>query len=302
MEHLRAIETAGERALPLEGLAGRALGTVDGGLDRLRKSLGEWGLRLRRASSVDLLFRMRKRVAATACDDGGENWERVSKDARICRHGLFLRSERGYLKDADTVYVPTLRCTDRGRGKTFTAIKGAPGGDDYHQLWIDQDNPERMILGCDQGVIVTRNGGETWSSWYNQPTGQFYHVATKNRFPYWVYGAQQHSGAAATASRSNWRALNFNGLAANGSGAERAITPRPIDTSGNYLRRNGGAAGFTKRAGAADPPTLMYPGEYRKTWTVPLVFSDFEPHVLVLRRAGFERPTAEIRGRRSVQT
>ena len=77
--------------------------------------------------------------------------------------------------------------------------KGSPGGDDYHELWIDPRDPERQILGTDQGAVVTLNGGRTWSSWYNQPTAQIYHVATDNRFPYWVYGAQQDSGGAARA-------------------------------------------------------------------------------------------------------
>src|SRR5258706_439581 len=129
-------------------------------------------------------------------DDGGENWQRVSDDKRIWGRGWYFCEVSVDSKDADTVYVPnTGLYRSRDGGKTFTAIKGAPGGDDYHQLWIDPDEPQRMILGSDQGTVVTRNGGESLSSWYNQPTGQFYHVATDNRFPYWVYGAQQDSGS-----------------------------------------------------------------------------------------------------------
>jgi photosystem II stability/assembly factor-like uncharacterized protein len=179
------------------------------------------------------------------------------------------------------VYVPnTSMYRSRDGGKTFTAIKGAPGGDDYHQLWIDPDEPQRMILGCDQGVIVTRNGGETWSSWYNQPTGQFYHVATDNRFPYWVYGAQQDSGSAATASRSNWRALNFMNWRPMEAGGESDYTaPDPVNPEiiygGTVARQD-----FHNEQVQQIPPTLLYPGEYRKTWTVPLVFSEIEPHVL----------------------
>ena len=99
------------------------------------------------------------------------------------------------------------RSTDGG--KTFEFFRGAPGGDDYHFLWIDPEHPERMIVATDQGTVVTVNGGESWSSWYNQPTGQFYHVATDDRFPYWIYSGQQDSGTVAVASRSDYGQLTF---------------------------------------------------------------------------------------------
>jgi hypothetical protein len=137
-----------------------------------------------------------------------------------------------------------------------------------------------MILGCDQGAIVTRNGGETWSSWYNQPTGQFYHVATDNRFPYWVYGAQQDSGAAATPSRSKWRALNFQDWRPMEAGGESDyVAPDPLNPEiiygGSVVRQD-----FHNEEVQQIPPTLMHPGEYRRTWTLPLVFSSIEPRVL----------------------
>ncbi len=214
-------------------------------------------------------------------DDGGENWTRVSKDARIWGRGWYFCEVSVDSKDADTVYVPnTSTYRSHDGGKTFTAIKGAPGGDDYHQLWIDPENPQRMILGCDQGAIVTRNGGETWSSWYNQATGQFYHVATDNRFPYWVYGAQQDSGSAATPSRSNWRALNFKDWRAMEAGGESDyVAPDPLNSEIIY----GGSVAkqdFHNEEVQQMSPMLMHPGDYRRTWTLPLVFSEFDPHVL----------------------
>jgi photosystem II stability/assembly factor-like uncharacterized protein len=214
-------------------------------------------------------------------DDGGETWVRVSKDARIWGRGWYFCEVSVDSKDPDTVYVPnTSTYRSRDGGKTFTAIKGAPGGDDYHQLWIDPDNPLRMVLGCDQGVIVTRNGGETWSSWYNQASGQFYHVATDNRFPFWVYGAQQDSGAAATPSRSNSRALNAQDWRPTEAGGESDyVAPDPLNPEiifgGSVVRQD-----FHNEQVQQIPPTLMYPGEYRRTWTLPLVFSEIEPHVL----------------------
>lgn len=164
-------------------------------------------------------------------DDGGENWQRVSDDKRIWGRGWYFCEVSVDSKDADTVYVPnTGLYRSRDGGKTFTVLKGAPGGDDYHQLWIDPDESQRMILGSDQGAVVTRNGGETWSSWYNQPTGQFYHVATDSRFPYWVYGAQQDSGAAATPSRSKYRSLNFHDWRPMEAGDENGyVAPDPLN-------------------------------------------------------------------------
>jgi len=144
-------------------------------------------------------------------DDGGQKWQRVSNDKRIWGRGWYFGEVSVDPKNPDIVYVPnTSIYQSQDGGKTFTVFKGDPTGPDYHELWIDPDDPQRMILSCDQGTIVTRNGGETWSSWYNQATGQFYHVATDNQFPYWVYGAQQDSGPAATPSSSKYRSLNFH--------------------------------------------------------------------------------------------
>ncbi len=125
-------------------------------------------------------------------DDSGENWTQVGKDPRVWGRGWYFMGITADPKNPDRVYVmntSAYRSTDGG--KTFIAFKGAPGGDDYHTCWIAPDDPNRMILGSDQGTIVSVDGGKSWSSWYNQPTGQFYHVITDNRFPYWIYGAQQ---------------------------------------------------------------------------------------------------------------
>src|SRR6266436_2764031 len=214
-------------------------------------------------------------------DNGGQSWQRVSTDRRVWGRGWYFGELSVDSKNADTVYVPnTTTYQSHDGGKTFTAFKGAPGGDDYHELWIDPDEPRRMILGCDQGAIVSRNGGETWSSWFNQPTAQFYHVVTDNQFPYWVYGAQQDSNAIATPSRSRYLSLNFHDW-------------RPIDAGGEngYIapdRLNPGVVfgGTVARQDFSDeevqelPPTLAHPGKYRSTWTLPLVFSPIDPHVL----------------------
>jgi len=179
------------------------------------------------------------------------------------------------------VYVPNTslyRSTDGGQ--TFTALKGAPDGDDYHALWIDPDEPKRMVLSCDQGAIVTLNAGETWSSWYNQPNGQFYHVATDNQFPYWIYGAQQDSGSAAVSSRGKFRALGSSDWRPMEAGDENGyIAPDPLYPGvifGGFVDRQEFANEQIQRI----PPTLAQSGDFRRTWTLPLVFSPRDPHVL----------------------
>lgn len=214
-------------------------------------------------------------------DNGGQSWQSVSKDPRIWQRGWYFGEVSVDPKDPDTVYVlNTATYQSRDGGKTFAAFKGAPGGDDYHELWIDPDEPRRMVLSCDQGAIVTRNGGETWSSWYNQPTGQFYHVVTDNQFPYWVYGAQQDSGPAAIPSRSRYRSLNFHDWRPMVAGEENGyIAPDPLNPGVVF-------GGFVARQDFGDEqlqqmtPTLAHPGDYRRTWTLPLVFSPIDPHVL----------------------
>lgn len=214
-------------------------------------------------------------------DDGGENWEHVSNDKRIWGRGWYFGQVSVHPTDADTVYLPnTALYRSRDGGRTFTVIKGAPGGDDYHALWIDPAEPKRMILSSDQGTVVTRNGGETWSSWYNQPTGQFYHVATDHRFPYWVYGAQQDSGAAATASRSRYRSLNFHDWRPMNAGDENGyVAPDPLNSEVLY-------GGFVTRQNLQNeqavqmPPGLAHAEEQRRTWTLPLIFAPTNPYVL----------------------
>jgi photosystem II stability/assembly factor-like uncharacterized protein len=221
-------------------------------------------------------------------DDGGQTWGRTSKDPRLGRLWYFGEI---YVdpKNADTVYVPNVsiyRSTDAGR--TFVAIKGAPGGDDYHAMWIDPGNPQRMIFGSDQGAGISVDAGHTWSSWYNQPTAQFYHVAVDNDFPYHVYGAQQDSGSVFILSRSNDGAITFRDWHPAGAGESGYIAPDPSDSNTIY---GGGTYGelfrYDRRTGQAQviaPDAIRNFGEahpeHRYTWTSPVVFSPQDPHTL----------------------
>jgi len=124
-------------------------------------------------------------------DDAGESWSRVSTDYRIYGRGGDFAEIRVHPRNPDVVFAGNIASyrSDDG-GYSWTSIKGAPGGDDYHRIWINPEHPDIMFFAADQGATITVNGGRTWSSWYNQPTTQLYHVTTDNQFPYWVYGGQ----------------------------------------------------------------------------------------------------------------
>jgi photosystem II stability/assembly factor-like uncharacterized protein len=215
-------------------------------------------------------------------DDDGATWTRTSDDPRIWGRGWYFGGIAVEPRDADVVYAcNTSLYRSQDGGKTFAPIKGAPGGDDYHELWIDPESPERRMLGVDQGALVSLNGGETWSSWYNQPTGQFYRIATDNRFPYRVYGSQQDSGAAAVPSRTTQRdGINLTQFQAVTAGGENdTLAPDPRDPNSVF---GGRVARFdlgTFQTHTLDP-TLAFPGHHRSVWTLPLVFSRRDPHVL----------------------
>jgi photosystem II stability/assembly factor-like uncharacterized protein len=205
----------------------------------------------------------------------GLSWIKVTGDKRIWNRGWYFGGITANPKNADQVWVAnTIMLRSDDGGAHFIPTKGDPTGDDFHTLWIDPKNPDRRILGVDQGTLVTVNGGKSWSSWYNQPTGQFYHVSTDNRFPYRIYGAQQDSGAASVVSRSDNVAdgitmEQFHEVTAGGESGE--IAPDPADPDivyGGTVERLDLKSGQTRSV----DPTLAFPGDYRGEWTLPLTF------------------------------
>ena len=222
-------------------------------------------------------------------EDGGAHWKRINDDASLA-NSYFSRVTVDP-RDPDTVYVmgrSVRRSTDGGR--TFTVTRGAPGGDDFQFLWIDPSAPERMILASDQGTIVSLNGGSTWSSWYNQPTGQFYHLAADNRFPYWVYSSQQDSGTAAVASRSDYGQLTFRDWHPVGGEERDFALPDPEDPDTVFVSGLGGNLtrydAKTGRIENASPwPVSSYARRpetvrYRYGWITPIAISPVAPHAL----------------------
>jgi photosystem II stability/assembly factor-like uncharacterized protein len=215
-------------------------------------------------------------------DDGGATWTQSTKDPRVVGSEYFSRVFVDP-NHPDVLYVAqTSLYRSVDGGKTFAAYVGAPSGDDFHVLWIDPKNSDRMLLGVDQGAIVSVNGGHTWSSWYNQSTGQFYHVSTDNAFPYRVYAAQQDSGTAGVLSRSEYGEILQQDWYSVGGFEYAYITPDPTNPNLIY---SGGWYGSVVRLdkGTNQVATLFERGEkYRTSQMPPLVFSPQDPHVLYL--------------------
>ncbi|HEY7095819.1 MAG TPA: glycoside hydrolase [Terriglobales bacterium] len=215
-------------------------------------------------------------------DNAGESWERVNSDERIWGRGDDFACVRVDPKDKNTIYVAnisTYRSSNAGR--TFTAIKGAPGGDDYHTIWINPENPQIIAMAVDQGATISVNGGQSWSSWYNQPTAQFYHVITDNQFPYWVYGGQQESGSAGTASRSDFGSITFRDWLPVGVEEYGYVAPDPLNPNIIY---GGKVSRFDRTTGQTEDvsPFVLRTGQFRFNRTAPLIFSPVDSHILYL--------------------
>lgn len=213
-------------------------------------------------------------------DDAGESWYLLTGDGRLWGRGSDFAEVKVDPKNADIVYsanVVMWKSTDGG--KNWTGIKGAPGGDDYHRIWINPKNTNIIALGVDQGGTITVNGGETWSSWYNQPTAQFYHVSTDNAFPYNVYGGQQESGSIGIASRSNDGAITFREMHPVGVEEYGYVAADPLDPNIIY---GGKITKYDKRTGQVQniSPEPVRSGKVRFVRTAPVLFSPVDPKTL----------------------
>ena len=217
-------------------------------------------------------------------DDGGDSWKLINADSRLTERAWYFSSLAIDPSNADVLYIPNValyRTIDSG--ETIEIVRGAPGGDDYHQIWVDPKNSDDLMLGVDQGASVSLDRGKTWSTWYNQPTAQMYHVTTDNNFPYYVYGAQQDSGSIAIASRSDHGHVDTRDwfLPGGSESGYLAIDPRDeniiyaSDTYGDVER-------FDRRTSFGQTITPWPLGgfykaankrKYRDPWTAVLVFS-----------------------------
>ncbi|HXC04729.1 MAG TPA: glycoside hydrolase, partial [Bacteroidia bacterium] len=213
-------------------------------------------------------------------DDGGESWNKLSSDIRFWDRGDDFAELKVDPKNADIVYnanVCVWKSTDGG--KTWNDFRGAPGGDDYHRLWINPDNTNILLLCSDQGAMITVNGGETWSSWLNQPTAQFYHVSADNAFPYNVYSGQQESGSVGIASRGNDGAITLRDWHPVSAEEYGYVVADPLDPNIIY---GGKITRYDKRTGQVQDisPDASKSGAYRFLRTAPIVFSPIDNKTL----------------------
>jgi photosystem II stability/assembly factor-like uncharacterized protein len=226
-------------------------------------------------------------------DDGGDTWVLANADPRLTSRAWYFNRITIDPSHPDVIYMPNValyRSDDAG--KTISIVRGAPGGDDYHQIWVDPKNSSSMVLGTDQGTTVSLDRGQTWSSWYNQPTAQLYHVITDNQFPYTVYGAQQDSGSASVLSRTDHGKITARDWSPAGGSESGYMAPDPKDANIIYLSGTYGSVDrFNKRTGLSQditPWPLQTFGteinqrKYRDPWTPVLVFSPADQTSLYL--------------------
>ena len=211
-------------------------------------------------------------------DDAGETFTLINADARVTARESDFAEVKVDPVNADVVYTASIvawKSTDGGR--TFNAWRGAPGGDDYHRLWINPLSPQVMLMAGDQGAIVTLNGGETWSSWYNQPTAQFYHVSADTAFPYRVCGGQQESGSACVASRGDNGQITMREWTPVGVEEYGYVAPDPLDPDVVY---GGRITRFDRRTGQVQDITPPRGPNYRVLRTAPVLFSPTDSRTL----------------------
>ena len=252
------------------------------GLPAAEDGVGRIGIAVSNSkpSRVYASVEARKNSGVYVSEDAGESWKLVNSDRRIGGRGPGAMGIAVAPDNPDVIYVAnttTWKSTDGG--KTFVGFKGAPGGDDYQRIWISVENPQIIALSSDQGTVVSVNGGASWSNWYNQPTAQFYHVTTDNRFPYWVYGAQQESGSVATLSRSDFGEITLRDWRLPGIFEYGSIAVDPLDPNvlyGAWLTRT--KQDISEYAQVTPEPIRR--GEYRYARTLPVVFSPVDPHTL----------------------
>ncbi len=213
-------------------------------------------------------------------DDAGETWMNINADEKLWGRGSDFAEVKADPENADIVYtadVVTWKSMDAG--KTWTAFRGAPGGDDYHRIWINPDNSNIILIASDQGAIITVNGGESFSSWYNQPTAQFYHVSADNSFPYNVYSGQQESGSVGIASRGNDGQITFRDWHPVSAEEYGYVVADPLD---NNIIYGGKISRYDKRTGQSQniSPEAVRSGKYRFLRTAPVLFNPIDKKTL----------------------
>jgi photosystem II stability/assembly factor-like uncharacterized protein len=272
------------------GTNGGIFKSTDGGKtwNQLRQGLPEKivqaNLAIAPSSPKTLLATVKSLVASNIfrSEDGGESWVNTTDDLRPSAGvgGGELPIVRFDPKNPSIVYSASVVCWKSiDGGKTWEGWRGAPGGDDYQNIWINPEDSNIILLGSDQGAIITVNGGQSWSSWYNQPTAQLYHVSADNAFPYRLYSGQQESGSVGIASRGIDGAITFRDWHPVAAEEYGYVVADPLDPDIIY---GGKLTRYDRRTGQAQgilPVPLRSP-DFRMIRTQPVVFSPVDPHLL----------------------
>ena len=226
-------------------------------------------------------------------DDGGDTWELANADPRITSRAWYFQGITVDPQNRDVIYMPNVALyTSADGGKTVTIVRGAPGGDDYHQLWVDPKDSARLLLGVDQGTTISLDHGATWSTWYNQPTAQMYHVITDNQFPYVLYGAQQDSGAYAVPSRTDHAQITSRDFTLPGNSESGYMAPDPNDPNILYMSSTNGTTFRVNMKTELSQTITPWPMrafgldvsqmKYREPWTPVLFFSPVDHKTLYM--------------------
>lgn len=220
-------------------------------------------------------------------DNAGTTWTKLSGDTALWGRGWYFEKVTVDPKNADILYVPNVSVSrSMDGGKSWQPLRGSPGGDDYHQIWISPDDSNTMIVASDQGAIVTRNATTedprdvTWSSWLNQPTAQMYHISVDYRFPYWVTGAQQDSGAVGVRSRGKFAEITMRDWEPVGAGGESGYTAGDPLHPGIIYGGTGGRHDLNLNLPVPGTTAPRGPEAARTDWTQPLVLSRADPRAL----------------------
>ena len=285
---------------PIDGPGGGLYRSKDAGKtwSRLNNGLpeGDWGrIGVDVAPDGKRVYALiqAKKSGLYRSDDGGETWTLENADPRLTSRAWYFNSITIDPQNADVTYIPNVALyRSEDGGKTISIVRGAPGGDDYHQIWVDPKNSDSMVLGTDQGTTVSLDRGQTWSTWYNQPTAQLYHVITDNQFPYIVYGAQQDSGSAAVPSRTDHGQITPRDWFPAGGSESGYMAPDPKDPNIIYLSGTyGSVSRYNRRTGLSQDvtpwPVPTFGSEinqrkYRDPWTPVLIFSPADSTTLYL--------------------
>ena len=280
--------------LPQRGNSSGIFKSTDGGLNwkKLKgkglpnQAMGRIGLAIGQNTSSNIIYATidadSGKSGFYSSSDGGNQWNLVNTDSELV--SSYFSRVTVDPTNSSTVYVmgrSIQKSTDGG--KSFEIFKGSPGGDDYHYLWINPKQTDHMVTASDQGTVVTVNNGDSWSSWYNQPTGQFYHLAADDRFPYRIYSGQQDNGTVEILSQGPYGVIELRDWHPVGADERDYDIPKPGNPDIVFGSGLGGSLHrfdeITRQSIDVSPwPNSSYAdyppkAKYRYSWITPIEFS-----------------------------